>query len=317
MRRFFADFASIGDTHITIREPADRNHIKNVLRMGVGDEAIICDGAAFEYRARIEEILPDGIRFEILDKQMIASEPSTFVTLFQGVPKQGKMETIIQKAVELGVSFIVPVYTMRSVPKGDIGSARLKRERWARVAAEAAKQCRRGRIPEVGLPISGEELPARLSGFGAVIFPYEDESDVTMKDVLNAVASDMRVGRSSVSSKDNEENAVREDSGAASPQTRSDEKSVARISLYGEETAQTAPYGCGDSGGAVAATGRDDSNEAPRVALVIGPEGGMTEKEAAALIDAGAKPCSLGRRVLRTETAGPAALAMMLYEWDL
>ncbi|MDR1028956.1 MAG: 16S rRNA (uracil(1498)-N(3))-methyltransferase [Clostridiales Family XIII bacterium] len=272
MRRFFVAPSAIGETHIAIREPADRNHIKNVLRMGIGDEAVLSDGTAFEYRARITEILPDGVFFEILDKQGLASEPSVRITLFQGMPKQGKLETIIQKSVELGVHAIVPVHTARSVPKSNIGNTILKRERWKRVAAEAGKQCRRGIIPEIENPLGFTEAIAKLSRFDAVFFPYEEEEGITLKDVLVPVADMYRA-------------------------TKTQDK----------ETTEEPPE-AGD-------VAHEDA--AARIAVFIGPEGGVTGDEADALTCAGAKPCSLGKRILRTETAGPAAIAMILYEWEL
>jgi 16S rRNA (uracil1498-N3)-methyltransferase len=233
--------------------------------MEIGDEATLSDGLAFEYRARITDILPDKVLFEILDKQTFASEPSVRITLFQGMPKQGKLEVIIQKAVELGVSAIVPVHTARSVPKGNIGNTILKRERWKRVAAEAGKQCRRGLIPDVGKPVTLKEAVADLSGFDAVLFPYEEEENVTLKDVLVPIAKACR---------------------------------------------EAQPPASGDE-----ANGR----RAPRanIAVFIGPEGGIAPGEAELLIGAGAKSCSLGRCTLRTETAGPAVIAMIMYEWEL
>ncbi|MDR1953073.1 MAG: 16S rRNA (uracil(1498)-N(3))-methyltransferase [Clostridiales Family XIII bacterium] len=257
MRRFFVEPSAIGETHIAIREPSDRNHIKNVLRMGVGDEAMLSDGTAFEYHARISEILPDNILFEILDKQGFGSEPSVRITLFQAIPKQGKMEVMIQKSVELGVHTIAPVYTARSVPKGNIDNAIVKRDRWQRVAAEAGKQCRRGIIPMVETPIPMGEAVVKLAGYDLSIFPYENEEDVTIRAVLAPVAAEWK------------------------------------------------------------SRGPAPAGEGARIAVFIGPEGGISDEEAAALIHAGAKPCSLGRRILRTETAGPATIAMLMYEWEL
>jgi 16S rRNA (uracil1498-N3)-methyltransferase len=225
--------------------------------MGVGDEAMLSDGASFEYHARISEILPDNILFEILDKQGFGSEPSVRITLFQAIPKQGKMEVMVQKSVELGVHTIVPVYTARSVPKGNIDNAVVKRDRWQRVAAEAGKQCRRGIIPAVETPIPMGEAVVKLSGFDMAIFPYENEEDVTIRDVLAPAYADWK-------------------------------------SRSAEEV-----------------------GEGARIAVFIGPEGGITDEEAAALVHAGAKSCSLGKRILRTETAGPAAIAMLMYEWEL
>ena len=124
---------------------------------------------------------------EILDKQKFAREPQVHVTLFQGVPKAGKMETIIQKCVELGVYSITPVFMERSVvvEKGNFAK---KLERWQKVSDEAVKQCRRGIVPEVRKQQKFREMTDALAGYDLVIFPYENETGTTMKDCLRGLS---------------------------------------------------------------------------------------------------------------------------------
>jgi 16S rRNA (uracil1498-N3)-methyltransferase len=270
MRRFFVDPAAVGEREIVLRSRTDYNHISKVLRLKQGDSLFVSDSVEWEYHTEIRAITPDAIFLSILDKQRFSAEPRLRITLFQGVPKQGKMETVIQKSVELGVHAVVPVYTARSVSreKGHggnpfqkeknranvfIGDPALqannpKWERWRRVAAEAVKQCGRGVVPAVEEPISAEALSDRLGAFDLVLFPYENEREITIKDVL------------------------RDWQGAGEGKT---------------------------------------------VAIIIGPEGGFSEREAEALVSAGGRACSLGRTILRTETAGPAAIAMAMYELEL
>ncbi len=104
-----------------------------VLRLKEGDEIDISDKVEWEYRAAIVSISPEEVRLRILDKQAFAAEPQTRITLFQESPSRGKMETIVQKTVELGVHRIVPVFMDRTVvvDKGNFGK---KINRWQKVA---------------------------------------------------------------------------------------------------------------------------------------------------------------------------------------
>jgi hypothetical protein len=107
MSRFFVDPSDVTDKYIYLNDSGDLKHMRKVLRMGVGDELDISDGAAWEYHVQIEALDEDEAKLLILDKQKFAREPELHVTLYQGVPKAGKMEGIIQKCVELGVHAIM------------------------------------------------------------------------------------------------------------------------------------------------------------------------------------------------------------------
>ena len=197
MSRFFVEPQQVGLNTITIEDAGDLRHMRKVLRLQPGDEVDISDGQMWEYRARIDILDADSAQLTILDKQSFAAEPSVEITLYQGIPKQGKMETIIQKCVELGVYRIVPVFMDRTVvvDKGNFGK---KVERWQKVSAEAVKQCRRGIIPEVSQAKRMQQVLADLApaadttpGAGAapgcydlVLIPYENEQGTTLKDVL-------------------------------------------------------------------------------------------------------------------------------------
>ena len=99
MSRFFVNPEDIGNKLIILKNADDLHHMVKVLRLKEGDEVDISDGTAWEYRARLESISRDEAELVILDKNAFASEPEVEVTLFQGIPKQGKMETIVQKCV--------------------------------------------------------------------------------------------------------------------------------------------------------------------------------------------------------------------------
>lgn len=253
MSRFFVDPSDVTDKYIYLNDSGDLKHMRKVLRMGVGDELDISDGAAWEYHVQIEALDEDEAKLLILDKQKFAREPELHVTLYQGVPKAGKMEGIIQKCVELGVYAIVPVFMERTVvvDKGNFGK---KQDRWQKISDEAVKQCKRGIIPEVGASLKFKEMLTELEQYDLILFPYENEEGTTIKDCL---------------------------------------RNVVRAVEAGERTMPK------------------------HVCIIIGPEGGFADKEAEMLDKAGAQRVSLGKTILRTETAGPAALAMAMYELEL
>jgi 16S rRNA (uracil1498-N3)-methyltransferase len=172
MRRFFTEPQNIKDGIAEVFE--DAKHIEKVLRMNCGDEIVVFDGTGFEYLARLVSIEKNLCRAEILQKNISLSEPETQITLYQGLPKSGKMELIVQKAVELGVARIVPVVMDRCVVKINSKSAgEEKAARWNKVSVEAAKQCGRGRVPEVVSPVDFETAVSQLCGMQLAIMPYE------------------------------------------------------------------------------------------------------------------------------------------------
>lgn len=173
MRRFFTEPQNISGDIAEIFE--DSRHIEKVLRMNCGDEILVFDGTGYEYRARLIAIEKNLCCAEIIGKEVSLSEPRTRIVLFQGLPKAGKMESIVQKAVELGVSEVVPVEMSRSVVKiNSPKAAEEKKNRWSKVAVEAAKQCGRGRVPEVSVPVGFDEAVKRLAGMPLAIMPYEE-----------------------------------------------------------------------------------------------------------------------------------------------
>ena len=223
----------------------DVNHIQNVLRMKAGEELLLSNGEGEDFHCVIDAFEEDRIVLRILDRQASLTEPSLKVTLFQALPKADKMELIIQKAVELGVFAICPVETQRSVVKYDAKKQASKRERWQKIAESAAKQSRRGIIPEV-LPVCRlNEALKQAKELDRILIPYENYKDIkATKELLSQIRPDERVG------------------------------------------------------------------------IIIGPEGGFAEEEVEAAINAGAEPISLGRRILRTETAPLMLLSVLLFQME-
>ena len=150
----------------------DAVHIRRSLRMREGETLFLCDGEGTDYFCELAGFEGEGVLFRVLYHTPTALEPDTAVTLYQGLPKGEKMDWILQKAVELGAGEIVPVVTARSIVRLKPGEGEKKRERWQRIAAEAAGQCGRGRIPLVSRPLPFAEAAARLAGEPALVF-YE------------------------------------------------------------------------------------------------------------------------------------------------
>ncbi len=249
MNRFFVEPNQIQGKRISITGK-DVNHIKNVLRMKPGEEISVSNGAdGKEYRCGIEEIGEEeivcGLRFIKEDGLELPSK----IYLFQGLPKADKMELIIQKAVELGAFEIVPVACRRSVVKLDDKKAANKVSRWQGIAEAAAKQSRRGIIPNVHHVMSFQEALHYGGSIKTKMIPYE----------------------------------LAGEEGATMEKTRE----IMRSLKPGED-----------------------------VAVFIGPEGGFEEGEVAKAMEAGALPITLGRRILRTETAGMTVLSVLMYHLE-
>ena len=235
MHRFFTNEIQ---QNIAVIRGEDVKHITRVLRLQLDEEIQICDGNGKEGIATILSLESDRVTVSVSDFHPSASEPECKVTLYQGLPKTGKMETIIQKCVELGIETIVPMLSKRCVvqPKESFQN---RITRWQRVSLEAAKQSKRGKIPTIQPLIKCSDLPVK--DYDLVLVAYELEQSQSLKEILK--------------------------------------------------------------------NGRYKS-----IALVIGPEGGFEESEISDLIASGARSVSLGARILRTETAGMAMLAQVLYE---
>ena len=167
--RYFT--TEIADGTATLRG-ADAHHLARVMRGKLGDTVILCDGNAVEYTAVITGFGPETVEFSVEPGYPSAAEPSVEVTLFAGYPKQDKLEQVIRHGVELGCAHFVPFFSRYCVaaPKKE----EQKNERYNRIAFEAAKQCGRGILPDVALPLPNFGAVCRnLEGYDLVLFCYE------------------------------------------------------------------------------------------------------------------------------------------------
>ena len=195
MHRFYVDNLSELNKSVII-DGEDVNHIKNVLRLSIGDSITVSDGSSRDYECVIASI-SDVVTADIVDIHDCNAELPVKLGLFQGVPKADKFELIIQKSVELGASEIIPVMMKRTVVKLDDKKQDKKLERYRKIAEAAAKQSRRGVIPEVASYISfknavksllnGDDKTKRL-----ILVPYESAEgmDYARKIISSAVNYD-------------------------------------------------------------------------------------------------------------------------------
>lgn len=187
MPRFFVNSKDIFDDNINITGE-DYNHIKKVLRLKCGEIVTLSDGIGNEYVAEIEEFGEGFVHTKVIESYKNTTEPPVKVTLYQGLPKSDKMDFIIQKSVELGISRIVPVLTERTVVRLDSEKDALKKsERWNRISQEASKQCNRGIIPKIEIPISFKEAIKQTKDNVLALIPYEKESTNSLKQILKRV----------------------------------------------------------------------------------------------------------------------------------
>ena len=237
---FFAEASQFEGEQVTLRG-TDAHHIRNVLRMKPGEEILVSDGAGRNCRAEIREIGEESVICRILEEDKNRELPSR-IFVFQCLPKGDKMETVIQKCVELGAAGIVPVSSRYCVVKLEGKKAEGKVSRWNAIAKSAAEQSKRSLVPEVTEVKSFREALAYAASFPRKALLYEN-------------AEGMKATRDFV----------------------------------------------------------ENLKPGEDIAVLVGPEGGFSPEEAEEAEMAGFISLSLGRRILRTETAGMAFCAVLSY----
>lgn len=244
MQHFFVTPAQVKGENIYI-EGSDVNHIKNVLRMKIGEELQISDGNNRKYLCAIKGMTMEEVCLVIKEEMLADNELPSKIYLFQGLPKSDKMELIVQKAVELGAYEIIPVATKRAVVKLDEKKASKKVERWNSIAESGAKQSGRNRIPEVKSVLSFKEAIQYAMDLDVVLIPYElAEGMQETKDIIASIQPGQSIG------------------------------------------------------------------------IFIGPEGGFETEEVEYAMEQGIRPITLGKRILRTETAGLTTLSILMYHLE-
>jgi 16S rRNA (uracil1498-N3)-methyltransferase len=227
-------------------EGREAHHALHVLRVKPGDPVAVLDGAGSEFAGAVESCSRESLSLRVTDKKSIPAPPCS-ITLLQAVPKGKLIESIIQKAVELGARRIVPLLTEHVVTRLEDKNAADKREKWQQVAIEAIKQCGAAWLPQI-------ETPTTIGAF------------LRRKETFD-------------------------------------------LSLVGSlQTERRHPRECLRD--FQAQHGRPPQS----AGIWIGPEGDFTLEELKAIQAAGARPISLGRLVLRVETAAIYCLSILNYE---
>ena len=260
MLQIFADVSAIRDGILAIGG-SDYNHIKNVLRMRPGEKLAVrrdsSDGfgdggdadSQEEYLFEIDSFTDEEVVCRLLTVKRSESELPVRVMLFKGLPKSDKMDLIVQKTVEMGVTDIIPVEMHRSIVKLTGDKRRKRVGRWQSIAEAAAKQSKRALIPQVHDIMTMEEAVSLASSQAdRVLVPYEGMAE-------------------------GKENGTR----------------TLLESLVPGQT----------------------------IAVFVGPEGGFEDSEVSLALRSGAVTMSLGRRILRTETAALAFLSFLIYRFEL
>lgn len=190
MPRFFVRQERISDGFVSIIGE-DAHHIARSLRMAIGEKLTVCDMQGNEYGCKITSFDEDKeVIAEILSQKKSENEPKLFITLYQALPKGDKFDTIIQKAVECGVSRIVPFQSERCVVKIKNDSEDKKRERRQRIAAEASKQCGRSVIPEICESVNFKDALAKAKNDDLILFCYEGDGTKSLGNILKSIFND-------------------------------------------------------------------------------------------------------------------------------
>jgi 16S rRNA (uracil1498-N3)-methyltransferase len=194
MRYFFIQHPKAAGSR-SVLKGSDANHIKNVLRLRPGDKVGLFDGQGLEYSARIVAFSGNDIEVEIVQSFASVSESNIDIIVAQAYLKERKMDGLVRQLTELGVMKWIPFFAERSVPRPDDIRLANRRKRWIKITREALKQSRRGRIMEIGNPVSFEEMLKLASGCDLKIVYWENESkpfdstrfqlpDYTLKQIL-------------------------------------------------------------------------------------------------------------------------------------
>ena len=183
MARFFVKQENITDNQITI-SGNDAFHIARALRMAVGDEVTVCDEDGTEYSTHLTRIRDDECIAKIISKKSGSTESPVEITLFMAYPKGDKLETVVQKSVELGASVIIPFESSRCIKRPSEDKLDKITERLSRIAEEAAKQCGRSKLPRVERMIKLSALLSKISSYDLPLFCYEGDGTQSLKRIL-------------------------------------------------------------------------------------------------------------------------------------
>jgi 16S rRNA (uracil1498-N3)-methyltransferase len=192
MQRYFVTPEQIANGTAVITGD-DVKHIVRVLRMEPEDEVIVCDGQGRSYLVALTDLGSDAVQGRILRELDDKSEPDLKITLAQGLPKGDKMDLIVQKGTEVGLARFLPVEMARCIVQYDAKKEQKRRERWQKIAKEAAEQSHRALVPDVLEGTSFKRWLTSLGEYDLVLVPYEAEKAHGLREVLAANPDAKRV----------------------------------------------------------------------------------------------------------------------------
>jgi 16S rRNA (uracil1498-N3)-methyltransferase len=305
MHRFFISPDQLRGRVVRFDE-VQAHQMRRVLRLRAGARVLALDGEGLQYEVQLEEVSNSHVTGLVVAKTPATGEPRVRLTLFQSLLQRDKFEWVLQKGTEIGVAAFVPVITRRSlVREGDVGENKL--ERWRRIIKEAAEQSGRGRLPAISAAVT---LETALAGL-----PSPQPSPEGRGGAPSPQPSPEGRGGAPSSQPSPEGRG-----GAPSPQPSPEGRgglvpspsggglgrgSFALLAWEGE-TARTLRQAVGQTSGV--------TDIVTDIALFIGPEGGYETAEVEAAAAHGVAAFTLGRRILRTETAAVVGAALVLYE---
>lgn len=187
MRRFYSPVSSFSDGGVTLNEDETR-HLRDVLRLHVGDEVSVFDGTGREFRSTIAGIEKRSSKLLIVEEMQPASPESPLdLTIAPTVLNGERYDLIVQKAVELGVSLLIPLVTVRCEVKANDAAKRL--DRWRRIALEATKQCGRAKLIEIGDPKTFGELCSDPTNSTVIMFSEREGNDFSIVPPANKITA--------------------------------------------------------------------------------------------------------------------------------
>ena len=182
--KFFVSPDAVRGSFLTL-DGENAAHAK-VLRLRRGDSVVVCDGCGNDYRCTVSDSSPQQVCLVVNSTEPSGAEPPVACSGYMAYAKADKLEHVIQKATELGAYEIAAFPSSRCVLRLDAASAAKKRERWQKIAASAAAQSGRGRIPQVLVMPSFEDAVQRAAGCELALFPYENEHALSLRRAIGS-----------------------------------------------------------------------------------------------------------------------------------
>ncbi|MGI5835803.1 MAG: RsmE family RNA methyltransferase [Chloroflexota bacterium] len=320
LHSFFVDPGTVQEGRVEIRGKT-AHQIAKVLRLQPGEVIDLLDNSGFVYPARIATVSKSSVWVEVIERRPGETEPKVELVLYQALLKGQKFDWVLQKGTEIGVSHFVPVLSERCVSRPSTSDIQRKVKRWAEIAKEAAEQSKRAVIPQVATMLSFDDACKEAGGMELSIMAWEEESTSRgFRALLRepGILEGRREGGLHPQPLPHGKRGMR-DGPHPRPLPHMERGDTQNSELRTQNSEPSSGRRTQDSGLRTQDSGLDTQHSADqpsrvRVALLVGPEGGFSEREALIAKQAGVTLVSLGPRILRAETAALVATTVLLYE---